>query len=150
MRAPRGASGNYLLAHRGGVAIDFELSPKQAFPVFPERGLLTHSNHFQSMVAQCTGVAKFYTGDSLYRDFRARQLLEPKIGRITVDDVKDTLRDHFGHPRSICRHPHDYPGSAPMTTVSSQVFDLKNNRVHIAAGQPCESEYRSVGLPGSD
>ena len=102
------------------------------------------------MVAQSTGVAKFYTGDSLYRDFRARQLLEPKIGSITVDDVKDTLRDHFGHPRSICRHPHDYPGSEPTMTVSSQVFDLKNNRVHIAAGQPCQSEYHSVGLPGSD
>ena len=150
VRAPRGASGNYLIAHRGGVAIDFELSPKQAFQVYPERGLLTHSNHFQSVVAQSTGVAKFYTGDSLYRDFRARQLLEPKIGSITVDDVKDTLRDHFGHPRSICRHPHDYPGSEPTMTVSSQVFDLKNNRVHIAAGQPCQSEYHSVGLPGSD
>jgi len=64
--------------------------------------------------------------------------------------VKNTLRDHFGHPRSICRHPHEYPGSEPTMTVSSQIFDLANKRVHIAAGQPCESDYRSVGLPGRD
>jgi isopenicillin-N N-acyltransferase-like protein len=148
MRSPRGASGNYLIAHRDGVAIDFEMSPKHAFPVYPERGLLTHSNHFQSPIAQATGVAKFYTGDSLYRDFRARQLLEPKIGSITVDDLKSALRDHFGHPRSICRHPHEYPGQEPTMTISSQIFDPKNAVVHIAAGQPCESEYMPVGLPG--
>ncbi len=147
VRSPRGASGNYLLAHRDGVAIDFELSPVNAFPVYPERGLLTHSNHFQSPVAQATGVAKFYTGDSLYRDFRARQLLEPKIGRIGVDDVKAALRDHFGAPRAICRHPHEYPGQEPTMTVSSQVFDLDAGVVHVAAGQPCTSEYREVGLP---
>jgi len=148
VRAPRGASGNYLIAHRDGVAIDFEVSPNNVYPLYPERGLLTHSNHFQSPIAQANGVAKFYTGDSLYRDFRARQLLEPKIGDITVDDIKATLRDHFGAPRAICRHPHDYPGE-PTMTISSQIFDPVNGVVHIAAGQPCCSEYMTVTLPES-
>jgi hypothetical protein len=65
-----------------------------------------------------------------------------------VDDLKSALRDHFGHPRSICRHPHEYPGQEPTMTISSQIFDPKNAVVHIAAGQPCESEYMPVGLPG--
>lgn len=147
VRSPRGASGNYLIAHRDGVAIDFEVSPDHAFAVYPERGLLTHSNHFQSAVAQSTGVAKFYTGDSLYRDFRARQLLEPKIGSITIDDIKAALRDHFGFPRAICRHPHDYPGNEPTMTISSQVFDPVNGVMQVAAGQPCEGEYVTVTLP---
>lgn len=150
VRSPRGASGNYLIAHRDGVAIDFETSPNHAFPVYPDRGLLTHSNHFQSTVAQAAGIAKYYTGDSLYRDFRARQLLEAKIGSITLDDIKATLRDHFGYPRAICRHPHDYPGSEPTVTISSQIFDPKTGVVHIAAGQPCESEYVTVTLPSRD
>lgn len=149
VRSPRGASGNYLIAHRDGVAIDFEVSPAQVFPVYPERGLLTHSNHFQSVVAQATGVAKYYTGDSLYRDFRARQLLEARIGSITVEDIQSVLRDHFGFPRAICRHPHDYPGSEPTTTISSQIFDPKNGVMYVAAGRPCESEYRAVTLPTS-
>ena len=32
-------------------------------------------------------------------------------------------------------------------TVSSQVFDLDAGVVYVAAGQPCSSEYRAVGLP---
>ena len=147
VRSARGASSNYVVAHSGGMAIDFEMTPLQAFPVYPERGLLTHSNHFQSLVAQTKGVSKFYTGDSLYRDFRARQLLEPKIGQITVDDIKSVLRDHFGLPRSICRHPHDYPGAEPTMTIASLIFDPVNDVVHIAAGQPCACDYVRVSLP---
>jgi len=148
VRSPRGASGNYLIAHRDGVAIDFETSPDHAYPIYPERGLLTHSNHFQSPVAQATGVAKFYTGDSLYRDFRARQLLEPKIGAITVEDVKAALADHFGHPRAICRHPHEYAHGEPTVTISSQIFDPVNGVMLVAPGQPCQSTYQAVTLPG--
>ena len=144
--APRGASGNYLIAHRDGVAIDFETTPENVYVVYPERGLLTHSNHFQSIVAQTTGAAKYYTGDTLYRDFRARQLLEGKIGRITIDDIKAVLKDEFGAPRAICRSPHEYAGESTMT-IASLIFDLKNDVVHVAAGLPTQSEYQPVRLP---
>lgn len=150
VRSPRGASGNYLIAHRDGVAIDFETTPHNTYAVYPERGLLTHANHFQSPAAHHTGVAKYYTADSLYRDFRARQLLEPKIGAITIDDIKAALRDHFGLPRAICRHPHDYPGFEATMTIASLVFDPANGVLEVAAGQPCESDYRSVPLPGDN
>ena len=149
VKSARGASGNYLLAHRDGVAIDFETTPNEAYAVYPQRGLLTHSNHFQSAVAQAAGVTKYYTGDSLYRDFRARQLLEPKIGEITVDDIKSTLADHFGFPRAICRHPHVYPGQEPTITIASLVFDLRSETLHVAAGWPCESGYQTVTLPAA-
>ena len=147
VRAPRGASGNYVIAHRDGVAINFETTPENVFVVYPERGLLTHANHFQSVVAQTTGVTRYYTGDTLYRDFRARQLLEPKIGSITLDDIKSVLRDEFGAPRAICRTPHDYPGSEPTMTIASLIFDLKHDVMHVAAGQPTQSEYQAVRLP---
>lgn len=146
-RSPRGASGNYLIAHRDGVAIDFEVTPDEVFTVYPEGGLLTHSNHFQSPAAHATGVTKFYAGDSLYRDFRARQLLEPKIGSITRADIEATLKDHFGLPRAICRHPHHYAYSEPTMTIASVLFDLKADTMYVAAGQPCQSSYRAVGLP---
>jgi isopenicillin-N N-acyltransferase-like protein len=149
-RSPRGASGNYVLAHRDGVAIDFETTPDNVYPVYPERGLLTHANHFQSLAAQTQGVAKSYNGDSLYRDFRARQLLEPKIGSITVDDVKAVLRDEFGAPRAICRAPHEYAGQGSSMTIASTVFDLDNAVMHVAAGQPNRSDYQPVYLPGAE
>jgi isopenicillin-N N-acyltransferase-like protein len=149
-RSPRGASGNYLIAHRDGVAIDFEVTPDEVFVVYPERGLLTHANHFQSPTAKATGAAKFYSGDSLYRDFRARQLLEPKIGAITRADIEATLKDHFGLPRSICRHPHQYPYAEPTMTIASVQFDLVDEKMYVAAGQPCQSSYRAVGLPKAE
>ena len=146
VRAPRGASGNYVIAHRDGVAIDFETTPDNVYVVYPERGLLTHANHFQSVVAQTTGAAKYYTGDTLYRDFRARQLLEHRIGKITIDDIKRVLRDDFGAPRAICRVPHEYPGHEPTMTIASLIFDLKHDVMHVAAGQPTDSEYLPVTL----
>lgn len=146
-RSSRGASGNYLLAHRDGVAINFETTPDNVYPVYPERGLLTHANHFQHLAAQVQGVSKSYNGDSLYRDFRARQLLEPKIGAITVEDVQSVLRDEFGAPRAICRSPHEYAGQGGSMTIASTVFDLQNNVMLVAAGQPTRSGYQPVRLP---
>jgi isopenicillin-N N-acyltransferase-like protein len=150
VKSPRGASGNYLIAHRDGVAIDFETTPDNVYAVYPERGLLTHANHFQSPAAHAAGVAKYYTGDSLYRDFRARQLLEPKIGAITIEDIKTVLRDEFGAPRAICRTPHDYPGQEPTMTIASLIFDLGAEVMHVAAGQPTRSDYVAVRLPGGE
>jgi len=147
LRAQRGASGNYIIAHRDGIAIDFETTPEHAYPVYPERGLLTHANHFQSTVAQVTGVAKYYTADSLYRDFRARQLLEPLIGEITTEDIKAVLRDEFGAPRAICRSPHEYPGHVATMTIASMVFDPGAGIMEVAAGQPTHSSYERVTLP---
>ena len=146
-QSARGASGNYVLAHRDGVAIDFETTPEAVYPVYPVRGLLTHANHFQSLVAQTQGVGNSYNGDSLYRDFRARELLEPKIGSISVADVMAVLRDEFGAPRSICRSPHEYAGQGSSMTIASLVFDLQNETMHVAAGQPNRSEYQPVRLP---
>jgi isopenicillin-N N-acyltransferase-like protein len=147
VRAERGASGNYIIAHRDGLAIDFETTPEHAYPVYPERGLLTHANHFQSVVAQVSGVAKYYTGDSVYRDFRARQLLEPLIGEITAEDIKAVLCDEFGAPRGICRSPHDYPGHAATMTIASMVFDPAAGIIEVAPGQPTHSSYQRVTLP---
>lgn len=146
-RSPRGASGNYVLAHRDGVAIDFETTPENVYPVYPVNGLLTHANHFQSVVAQAQGFGNSYNGDSLYRDFRARELLEPKIGSLTVEDVQAVLRDGFGSPRAICRAPHEYPGQGSTMTIASLVFDLQNEVMHVAPGEPDKSEYQPVRLP---
>ena len=149
VRASRGASGNYVIAHRDGVAIDFETTPENVYMVYPDRGLLTHSNHFQSLVAQSTGVAKYYTGDSVYRDFRARQLLEAKIGSITADDIKGVLRDQFGAPRAICRSPHEYPGHVATMTIASLLFDPMAGVMEVAPGQPTHSTYQRVELPAA-
>ena len=81
VRAPRGASGNYLIAHRDGVAIDFETTPDNVYVVYPERGLLTHANHFQSVVAQTTGVTKYYTETLCIATFARASCSSPRSAK---------------------------------------------------------------------
>ena len=96
----KSAANNMIVSHREGVAIDFECAPDETFPVHPERGLLVHANHFVSPVAlgklKDTGILN--TPDSLYRDIRVRELLQPHIGAITLDTVKAALFDDFASP----------------------------------------------------
>jgi hypothetical protein len=42
---------------------------------------------------------------------------------------------------------HDDPGFEPTMTIASRVFDLKHDVMHVAAGQPTQSEYQAVRLP---
>jgi isopenicillin-N N-acyltransferase-like protein len=148
--AQRAASTNYIVAHDSGIIINFEASPEQVFPVYPERGLLTHSNHFTHLAAQVQGIGKLTSPDTLYRMHRVRELLEPKIGDIGIDDVKSALRDHAGLPQSVCRHPDpDLPDSRQSMSIASVIIDLGKREMHVAVGAPCSHDYVTVGLPGS-
>lgn len=147
INAERAASTNYLLAHESGVIIDLEAAPDEAYPVYPERGLLTHSNHFLHLAAQVRGIGKLTAPDTLYRHQRARDLLESKIGAITVEDIQAALRDHVGLPRAICRHP-DEREADPTMSIASVIIDLGARTLHVASGPPCCHAYRAVYLPG--
>lgn len=147
MQAERAASTNYIVAHESGVIINFEASPAQIYPIYPEAGLLTHSNHFTATAALVQAIGCDVGPDSLYRIQRARDLLEPKIGDITIADVQAALRDHVGHPRSICRHSEG--GATGSASIASIVIDLGARQMHVASGPPCEHAYQTVGLPGA-
>jgi isopenicillin-N N-acyltransferase-like protein len=103
----KSAANNMIVSHREGVAIDFECAPDETFQVHPQNGLLVHANHFVSPVAlgklKDAGIQD--TPDSLYRDIRVRDLLQPHIGSITFDTVKNALFDEFAYPWSVCRPP---------------------------------------------
>lgn len=149
--ADRAASTNYLIAHEAGVIVNFEASPGQVYPVYPERGLLTHSNHFTATAAQVQAIGCNVSPDSLFRNQRVRDLLEPKIGRITVADIQEALRDHAGYPRSVCRHPDERePLAQRSASIASIVIDLTDRVMYVASGPPCCHEYQTVTLPGRD
>ncbi len=139
----RASNNNCLLAHAGGAAIDFEMTPDRYDFIYPERGVLVHANNFTSerLRPLDTGVAEY--PDTLLRFGRAREKALKKAGGITVDDVKEILRDHLNHPDSICRHPDGQdPEMEQCQTVASIIMNLSRKEVHVAAGPPCESEYR--------
>ncbi len=147
--ADRAASTNYVIAHESGVIINFEASPEQVYPVYPENGLLTHSNHFLAVAAQVQGIDCATGGDTLYRHRRARDLLESKAGELTVEDIQEALRDHAGYPLSVCRHVDADRGNAGSASIASIVMDVGNRTVYVASGPPCSHEYRAVTVTGA-
>lgn len=127
-------SNNLILSHRDGVAIDFECAPAETFAIYPENGLLVHANHWTSpaALAKYKDVGILGTPDSLYRDLRVKDLLKPKIGRLTRADVTAALRDDFGAPFAVCRAPLKKTARGDLTaTVATLVIDSAAGTIEI-------------------
>jgi isopenicillin-N N-acyltransferase like protein len=119
LKAPRGASINFLISHREGEAIDLEATPEQVFWVMPEDDLLVHANHFVSAPARMTlrDVGLLMSADSLYRDSRVRRYLSRDRGRVTLSTIQAAFQDRFGAPRAVCRSPIQGKTSSTVATI---------------------------------
>jgi isopenicillin-N N-acyltransferase like protein len=141
----RGSANNCLLAHRDGMAMDFELGPQALDFFYPEDGLLFHTNHFISERMKPIESALTEFPDSILRLGRARQKLTPRAGKISPDDLKELFQDHFNHPDAICRHPDERdPEQERVQTVASIIMNLTTREVEISHGPPCGHEYRRL------
>lgn len=148
-RDMRADSGNYLLAHAGGEAIDLEAIPSDVGFLHPQDGLLVHTNHFLTPRLQPGDSGIVESDNTLMRYGRAVRLLRAQVGRITVETLKSLFRDHFDHPKSICRHPD--PSQAEVersATLASMIVDLTAGEMYVTAGEPCETEYQKFTLGG--
>lgn len=131
----KSASNNIIVSHATGVAIDFECAPDETFQLLPEGGLIVHANHFQSPVALTKLLDKGIANmpDSLYRDIRVRELLEPHVGAITTDTVKEALFDDFEDPFSVCRPPRpSLSGNNQSATVAMIVMEPELGTMDVA------------------
>jgi isopenicillin-N N-acyltransferase like protein len=142
--ASRTHSGNHVVADAVGFAVDLEATPSDVFSLVPEAGILTHSNHFISVGAQSrlTDIQLGRSPSTLYRNVRVEEALRSKAGSIDIEDIKAALRDHFGHPRSVCAHS----GDTNTITVASHIADLTTRTMTISSGPPCENDYRTFRL----
>ncbi|TCR62506.1 C45 family peptidase [Bosea sp. BK604] len=145
---PKSASNNIIVSHANGIAIDFECVPDETFQVQPENGLIVHANHFQSPVAlsklRDTGVANM--PDSLYRDIRVRELLEPHVGSITPETVKAALFDDFETPWSVCRPPRENLSNNQSATVAMIVMEPATGTMEVALLPALNRQFASYSL----
>lgn len=133
-------SGNVLLGHPAGEMIDIESTPDEAYYLYPEDGILTHANHFESGSGR--GSFEQIATHSLCRSPRMRRLLEREAGDVDAATLKSVLRDHFDEPSSICSHVDpDLPDHEIGHTNASVIMDLENRRMLLTEGPPCETEY---------
>ncbi len=146
-RDARADSGNYLLAHAGGEAIDLEATPSDVGFLYPDDGLLVHTNHFITPRLRAGDVGIVESEHTLLRYGRAVHMLRAQVGRITVETLKNVFRDHFNRPYSICRHPD--PGLAEIergATLASMIVDLTTGQMHLTVGEPCQGDYYILGI----
>ena len=136
-----------LAATVDGECVDIELHPEERNVIFPEGGIITHTNHFTVYKPNIKDIFSIKYPHTLTRLYRANQLLAPERGNITLETFKNIFRDHIGKPNSICRHPDErlIEGQRRQTNASL-LMDLNEKTFFIAKGPPCEHEYFALDV----
>lgn len=138
---------NALLAHRSGYGIDLETTPQGLDWIYPERGMIAHTNHFQASVPpQLAGRYRPVSSDSLLRLPRVRQGLErvsdARSAEESIELVHAAMSDHLGFPEGVCTHPNaEAHPLKQWSTLLSSCVDLTSGEYRLAAGFPCETDY---------
>lgn len=145
---PKSGSNNIVLSHADGMVFNFECAPDETFGVEPRDGVLVHANHWQSPVAlaklQERGVAAM--PDSLYRERRLRELVEPKCGDLTIADAKAALLDDWASPWSICRPPRPSAMSNLSATVVTLIMQPAIGLMEVALLPALDPTFTSYTL----
>lgn len=148
----RSCSANFLLGQANGRAevVDVETAPHATCTFAPSAGLLAHTNHFVDPAALQVWQPLAEEKTSTYqRAARMQHLLKEdrRDGTLHAEGLRTALRDHAGHPDSVCRHPNPaLPEEERVETVVSVLQDLTARRLYVAGGTPCVSEYQEIQL----
>jgi isopenicillin-N N-acyltransferase-like protein len=141
-RGLRADSGNYLLAHADGEAVDLEATPSDVGFLFPQEGVLVHTNHFLTPRLQAGDVGIVDSDNTLARYGRAVRLLNGSAGKVTLEVLQGLFRDHFNYPHAICRHPDPTLSEIERgATLASIIIDLTAGEMYVSMGEPCQAEY---------
>ncbi|MGH2452267.1 MAG: C45 family autoproteolytic acyltransferase/hydrolase [bacterium] len=161
-----GVSANFLIARgRGGAPgagtdgsaagadgqiVDLETSPAGWLALDPAGGTLAHANHFlQPERLSLWQPLREERSSTYQRCARMEQLLARRAerGPLAAGDLEDFLRDHEGHPDSICRHPNpQLPPDERTETVFAVLMDLDALEMRYAGGPPCTFSFSTRTL----
>lgn len=146
---PKACSSNMIVSQDGWV-MDFECVPDESFPLLPQGGLLTHSNHFMGEVAlgKIREAGLKNAVDTYYRAWRVREILEACGPSITVDDVKRALGDTWATPYSVCRPTRGTLTGGRSATVATIVMDTAERFMDIAAMPEYGQVFTRYSLAG--
>jgi isopenicillin-N N-acyltransferase-like protein len=133
-----------------GQIVDLETSPAGWVSLDPTAGTLAHANHFlQPERLSLWQPLREERSSTYQRCTRMEQLLAGRAEseRLSASDLEDFLRDHEGHPDSICRHPNPHlPPDERTETVFAVVMDLDALEMRYAGGPPCTFSFATRTL----
>jgi isopenicillin-N N-acyltransferase-like protein len=110
------------------------------------RGWVTHTNHCRHPALRPINASFPELIQSHARQERIETLLGAEAGAPPAGRVQQALRDHQGHPRSICRHANDDPLHGFWQTVFSVVIEPEARSMQISRGTPCAHPYETYRL----
>ena len=141
----RASSGNYIIGHADGEAINIEAAPYDFNVIYSERGVITHANHFCIKNMKIRDAVPAMWPDTLMREFRVRKLLAKRRDRIDVGFIEEVLRDHFDRPYSVCTHRvESQPEEKQGQTNASIIINLDRKTMAVAKGPPCEHDFVTI------
>ena len=142
----RAAGYNHLLVHESGELYSVEVSARRFGILYGEEGLIVHTNHYLDSQMQTIEYEPDELIGTRLRYFRALRLLR-RTPLHTIKTLQAIQRDHLNFPNSICNHCTD--DILPLDrekTINSLIIDLTTRAMHIAWGNPCESQYHTYYL----
>jgi len=140
-RAERAIPANIMLTTPQGPA-DLEVTIDGVRVLTDERNRqVTHTNHCRHPELLAINDEYAELIGSHTRQARVDQLLDGGGEKGDLARVQAALRDHDGHPRSICRHPNDDPAHGHWCTVFSVIIEPGARRMLLTRGTPCNREY---------
>ncbi len=137
------SAANWVIGHQEGEIMDLEVTPSEFDVLYPEEGILVHTNHFTSafLKPRLKDITKYLLPDSMVRYNRARRLLAESKGSIALDELGMILSDHFNYPHGICRHLKEDSSGKQIVSVFSIIMDLSNQDIFVATGNPCQTPF---------
>jgi isopenicillin-N N-acyltransferase-like protein len=142
----RAAGYNHLLVHESGEMYTVEVSARRFGILYGEDGYLVHTNHYLDEKMQEIEYEPDELVGTRLRYFRTVRLLKRSTAH-TVKTIQAIQRDHLNFPNSICNHSTD--DISPLDrekTINALIIDLTTRAMHIAWGNPCESQYHTYYL----
>jgi len=136
---PHAASFTYLLADRSGTAVVVEPTVEEIEVRTPQDGLLVMTNH--TVCPAWAGKENFVPPDSHPRYDRLHELLGGN-GLVDTEAVNQALSDH---ECLVCSHGAHFP-DRKFGTLWFVVGRPGERQLDIAAGRPCQAEYRTVSF----
>jgi isopenicillin-N N-acyltransferase like protein len=137
---------NLLLGHRDGEIVDLEMTQDAATYLYPQRGVITHANHFEKMPG-VTSLFERLLPDSIFRGERLRRVLSRHTGSIDDRLIESALTDHFSFPFSICHHGNETsPPEGRAMTLAGVVLDLTTGTLAATDGPPCANPFQRFNL----
>jgi hypothetical protein len=114
---------------------------------------MAQANHFIKMteanlpegtywvVEGMEGLEYAYSTETRYNTAYSR--LKEKAGKITVETMMEILRDHsandgVGADHTICCH------GISGSTLGSMIVDMRDRKMWVADGNPCEAPYEEI------